>query len=247
MSERAPSHPTLGANATLRWPIVRAHLDALQPKTILEMGVGMGAVGANLAERGDYVGVEPDETSRAVASSRIGDAGRVVASLDELDDDRSFDLGCAFEVLEHIADDAGALTEWVQRVEPGGHFLVSVPADPHRFGPWDELAGHLRRYTKTDLAKLFEAAGLQVVDVQYYGYPLGVILEAGRDQIARRRLARPSTPGDADGRTAQSARALQPPRWARYGIWYATAPFRVLQRRFPDRGIGLVGLASKPR
>lgn len=224
---------------------MRAHLDTLQPETILELGVGMGAIGANLAERGEYVGIEPDDTSRAIAASRVGSKGRVLADLAELDD-QTFDLGCAFEVLEHIADDSGTLSEWARHVVPGGHFLVSVPADPHRFGPWDELAGHLRRYTKSDLAKLFESAGLEVVDIQYYGFPLGVILEAGRDQIARRRLARPSTPSDVDGRTAQSARALQPPRWAKYGIWYATAPFRLMQRRFPDRGIGLVGLGRRP-
>lgn len=238
-------HPTLGANATLRWPLIQAHLDAIRPETILELGAGLGAVGSVLAERADYVGVEPDATSREVAASRIG-SGRMLASLDELDSGTQFDMGCSFEVLEHIEDDVDALTGWVTRVRPGGHFLVSVPSDPHRYGPWDELAGHLRRYSPDDLSKLLEAAGLDVVQVQYYGYPLGLALEAGRDVIARRRLARTETPSDAVGRTAQSARQLQPADWTREGIWYLTAPFRMLQRRFDDRGIGLVGLGRRP-
>jgi hypothetical protein len=124
--------------------------------------------------------------------------------------------------------------------------LVSVPADPNRFGPADELAGHMRRYSSEDLAALLESAGLEVLSIERYGFPLGVALETGRNAIAARRLARESSSADPATRTAGSGRHLQPPAWAGRAIWLATAPFRMVQTRFPDRGRGFLGLARRP-
>ena len=246
MSQTQRRLPPLPPNAALRWDLVHRRVDQVSPASVLELGVGQGAVAARLAARAAYVGVEPDATSRATAQARIGDADRVVADLAELDAGQTFDLACAFEVLEHIPDDKGVLAEWVERVRPGGHVLVSVPAEPDRFGPADELAGHLRRYTAADLAGLFESAGLDVVSVDHYGFPLGNVLEAGRNIIGKRHLGRATTPESAAERTAGSGRHLQPPAWSGIVIWWATAPFRALQRRFPRRGTGLVGLARRP-
>lgn len=240
------SLPPLPPNAALRWHVVRQRVDEIDPQTVLELGAGQGAVGARLARRARYVGVEPDPTSRATSQSRLPDDARLIADIGELGADESFDLVCAFEVLEHIDDDAGVLTTWVEHVRPGGHVLVSVPADPERFGPADELAGHFRRHTPDTLTQLFEAAGLEAVAIDHYGYPLGVVLEAGRNTIARRRLAAQAGPSDVESRTAGSGRHLQPPDWAGSAIWAATAPFRVVQGRFPSRGPGLLGLARRP-
>lgn len=244
---RASALPPLPANASLRWHVVRKHVAALAPRNILELGAGQGAVGTRLAGVADaYVGVEPDPTSRSVAVSRLPQSARLVDSTDELGSDETFDLACAFEVLEHIEDDVAALSAWVGHLRPGGHVLVSVPADPDRYSSADELAGHFRRYRPADLAALFEAAGLEVVDIRHYGFPLGIALEMGRNTIARRKLAAESTPADLAARTAGSGRLLQPPAWAGSAIWTATAPFRVVEDRFPDRGPGLVGLARRP-
>ena len=245
MSSRASAQPPLPPNAALRWHLVHEHLLSIAPSSILECGAGQGSVGARLASKATYVGVEPDETSRATAGARLPSSARLLGSLSELDDD-TFDLVCAFEVLEHIEDDRAALKEWVERVTPGGHVLVSVPADPERFAPADELAGHFRRYSTDDLAALFESAGLSTISIEHYGFPLGLALEAGRNTIARRRLAREPVPSDVASRTAGSGRHLQPPDWSGRVIWWATAPFRHVQRRYPDRGPGLVGLARRP-
>jgi SAM-dependent methyltransferase len=245
-TRRLAAVPPLPPNAALRWHLVRRRVDEVDPATILELGTGQGAVGARLAARSRYVGVEPDPTSRAASAARLPADARLVSDIGELGADLAVDLACAFEVLEHIEDDVAALTDWAERVRPGGHVLVSVPADPHRFGPFDELVGHLRRYSTDDLAGVFTAAGLEVVAIDHYGYPLGVVLEAGRNMIGKRRLAAGAAPDDVAARTAGSGRNLQPPRWAGPAIWAATAPFRVAQRWFPTRGPGLVGLARKP-
>ena len=238
--------PPLPANAALRWHVVRQHVADVAPTRILELGTGQGAVGARLAEVADYVGVEPDEISRSTSQARLPAGARMVADLDELASAAPFDLVCAFEVLEHIEDDVAALRQWVEHVRPGGHLLVSVPAGPERFGPFDELVGHQRRYSRNDLVAAFGAAGLEAVDVAHYGYPLGLLLESARNLVGRRRLAAGAAPSDAASRTAASGRSLQPPAWLGSVIWSATAPFRIVQRRFPDQGPGLVGLARRP-
>ena len=247
--ERMPDSlalPPLAPNAALRWHVVQQRLDQLQPRTVLELGAGQGSVGTRIAQHAGYVGVEPDLESQSTARARLPASARLLAGIGELEEGETFDLACAFEVLEHIADDRVALAQCVAHVRPGGHVLVSVPADPNRFGPADELAGHMRRYSSEDLAALLESAGLEVLSIERYGFPLGVALETGRNAIAARRLARESSSADPATRTAGSGRHLQPPAWAGRAIWLATAPFRMVQTRFPDRGRGFLGLARRP-
>jgi hypothetical protein len=67
VSREAP----LTAMAHLRAPLVQRALLLLQPKSILEIGIGQGAFSTRLAQWGQYVGVEPDLASGAVAAERL--------------------------------------------------------------------------------------------------------------------------------------------------------------------------------
>ena len=62
--------------------------------------------------------------------------------------------------------------------------MVSVPADPHRFGPFDARVGHIRRYDPDDLCSRLADAGLAEAAAYRYGYPLGTVLEWGRNLYA---------------------------------------------------------------
>ena len=156
-----------------------------------------------------------------------------------------FDLVAAFEVLEHIEDDAAVLDEWLRLVRPNGHLLLSVPADPERFGSHDVLVGHYRRYTGDRLRQLLADAGTADVDVRHYGWPLGYLLETARNTVARRRM---DTAADTTAeRTAGSGRLLQPQSPVLgTAIRLAVAPFGVLQRLRPGTGPGLIALARVP-
>lgn len=233
--------PPLPLNAWLRYDVIARMLDRLGPvRSILEIGAGQGAVGARLAKRGRYVGVEPDPTSRATAQARLP---HVVASLDDVEGE--FDLVCAFEVLEHIEDDRGALGLWASRVAPGGALMLSVPGFQARYAAFDELVGHFRRYEPDDLAKLLLDAGLARPEVVAYGGPLGYALEAARNAVGRRRLAR--TSDDFAGRTSGSGRLLQPPDALGAVTAAVAAPFRLMQRPMTSRGTGLVAVARRER
>jgi SAM-dependent methyltransferase len=231
----------LTPNAWLRYAVVERMLPP-GITAVLEVGCGQGALGVRLAQRYDYLGVEPDEASCAVAQRRIGAAGAGQVrnvSVSGLGPER-FDLVCAFEVLEHIEDDAAAVREWAGRLRPGGWLLLSVPAHQHRFGAADELVGHFRRYDPEAMTALLTRCGFTGIEVRQYGFPLGYVLESGRNLIGRRRLATAKDQSVAE-RTAGSGRLLQPSGRARGAtIRWGTAPFRLLQHAFPNTGTGLV-------
>jgi SAM-dependent methyltransferase len=259
--------PPLAANAWLRWDVTRRLVPA-QARSVLEIGCGGGGFGARLSVGRDYLGVEPDETSAATARARVtaaGAGGQVVTGTveDVVAADRRFDLVCAFEVLEHLEDDDAALTDWVARVRPGGWLLLSTPAFSARYAAWDEVVGHYRRYEPDQLRALLEAHGLVDVEVVVYGAPLGFPLEAARNALGRRRLRRsrtatpvaaaPAAPAphpDADTMkqlTSVSGRLFQPSGAVGGLLAQAgTAPFRLVQRRLPRSGTGLVARGRRP-
>nr|WP_246256509.1 methyltransferase domain-containing protein [Isoptericola halotolerans] len=246
---RRPPYPPLAPRARLRWDVLRRALPRRRAR-VLEVGCGQGAVGARIAARHDYTAVELDGTTWAVASARIGEAApgsRVLhGDLAALGTGEQFDVVCAFEVVEHVADDAGALAAWVARVRPGGELLLSTPAWPERFGPWDTLAGHYRRYEPDHLRRLMTEAGLTDVDVRLYDAPLGYLLEAVRDRVAQRRATRRTTADPAE-QTAGSGRVLQPASPVTGAlVALAVWPFCLLQRALPRHGTGIVARGRRP-
>ncbi|CAN5670393.1 class I SAM-dependent methyltransferase [soil metagenome] len=245
----SPTLPPLSIRAWLRFDFIHRILGQRRPANILEVGCGQGALGARLATYATYLGVEPDKASFSVAQQRVSAfGGTVINGTDEaIEPGEQFDMVCAFEVLEHIEHDEDALASWVQRIRPGGCLLISVPAWQDRFGPMDENVGHFRRYSPDELSRKLVAAGLSSPEVHLYGWPLGFALEAVRNRIDSKRLARANAQGSSTADlTAASGRTFQPPN-PRVGktVQLATGPFRLLQRLRPSSGIGMVAVATR--
>jgi SAM-dependent methyltransferase len=69
--------------------------------------------------------------------------------------DRTFDLVCALDIIEHVDDDDGALAELSRVATHGAVVLLSVPLHPLRWTSFDDFVGHKRRYEPARLqAKL---------------------------------------------------------------------------------------------
>jgi SAM-dependent methyltransferase len=240
------SFPPLAPLAWQRWGVVAPYLEELAPRQVLEIGCGLGGFGARLAARCDYVGVDQDETSlRSARESIVPFGGRVLQGTVDDVALSGFDLVCAFEVIEHIEDDLAALESWKEKVRPGGSVLVSAPAGPERYGPWDESVGHFRRYRAEDLETLFRTAGLGEVRHVYYGWPLGYLTEMVRNLIARHGRGDVGSTTIA-ARTTSSGRRLQPDKVTGQAARILTAPFVYAQRFRPDLGVGVVVCASRP-
>jgi SAM-dependent methyltransferase len=243
MSKSSPLAP----NAWLRWDLV----SRLLPQTsklgrVVEIGVGQGGFAARLAERAlRYTGFEPDETSWQIASSRLRRLPNAVVRQTAVPEaqEPDADLLCAFEVLEHLEDDLAALRCWREWVVPGGLLMVSVPARPSAFGPWDRAVGHLRRYTPGMLEASLREAGFDNVSVLGYGFPLGLLLDFVRNHV----LA-PQSSEDPLNDTSRSGRIYQPQNWMSVVLGVVMWPFRLLQRPWSRSTLntGLVGIGRVP-
>lgn len=240
--------PPLTPNASLRWDVVSRLLPA-NAGEVFEVGCGRGAAAARIVQRATrMVAVEPDTQSYEVARENIGDLVELHNCMSfELPGNDRFDTLCAFEVLEHIEDDAAALQEWKAKLKPGGTLILSVPAWADRFAAADQIAGHFRRYDPEHLRARLIEAGFTDVHVEAYGFPAGHLLEAFRNLAAARLLKGEAKDMDIAERTAGSGRLLQPSRGLSGQIAaLAARPMVWMQRLFPGRGVGLVARARRP-
>jgi SAM-dependent methyltransferase len=244
------SDPPLPPNAALRWDRV-SRLLPHDAHDVLEIGCGQGGFAVRLARRYRYVGVDVDSSSVDATRRRLAAAGLAGDALlgdpaEVLPASATFDLVCAFEVLEHLEDDQGALRQWSERLRPGGMLLISVPAWQRRYTIWDELAGHFRRYDVDVLEDRLAAAGLEPRTIAY-GWPLSYLLEAVRDAVARRRGVA-SAGSSFQARTEASGRLFNQPRGGlrSAAVQAGLLPFMLLQRCTTKHGANLLGIGLKP-
>lgn len=139
-------------------------LDGLQPRRVLEVGVGEGEILQRVADRfpaAELQGIDlpddrlADEWQRRGITAEFGDATALRFA------DGEFDLVLAIEVLEHIPQPERALRE-IARVCSGA-VVLSVPFEPvWRLGnmargrylrEWGNTPGHVNHWTRWSFAK----------------------------------------------------------------------------------------------
>jgi SAM-dependent methyltransferase len=89
-----------------------------------------------------------------------------------------FDLLLLFDVLEHIEDESGFLQSVRFHLAHGGNLLINVPAHQFFYSDYDRAAGHIRRYSISQLAKVCEQNGFRMRASTYWGFPLVPLLLA---------------------------------------------------------------------
>jgi SAM-dependent methyltransferase len=169
------------------------------PCDVIEVGCGAGMLLQELSMRGFRCqALESSPQARELIARLNAKTGQMVNVHDAADAAWTgrFPLVMAFEVLEHIENDAAAMKQWASWLAPGGTLLLSVPAHPRLWSAADEWAGHYRRYQRQDLINVVEAAGLKVEHVECFGFPLGNLTEQMQARGIRRRL--PATGPDLD-------------------------------------------------
>jgi SAM-dependent methyltransferase len=134
-----------------------------KPARILEVGCGPGGNLELLKGFGEVRAIEPDDESRVYAAERSGvvvQGGLLPDGLPDLGG--PFDLIAAFDVIEHVDDDAGAVKALAARLNRGGFMISTVPAYAWLWSEHDAQHHHKRRYRRADFRRLFEDAGLKV-------------------------------------------------------------------------------------
>jgi SAM-dependent methyltransferase len=148
-------------NRLIIWALQRFFPGA---RTLLEVGCGTGFVLQGLAHAFPSLrltGADYLEAALDVARARVPGATFIHADA-HTRLAGSADVVGAFDVLEHIPDDAGALREIAAHARPGGGVIVTVPQHPWLWSAADERVHHVRRYTRAELVAAVEASGLRV-------------------------------------------------------------------------------------
>jgi SAM-dependent methyltransferase len=134
--------------------------------SLLEVGCGNGFVLSAIRAafpRVHLAGVDLFEQALLIAGERVPDADLRLANVGDLRLDEQFDVVCAFDVLEHLDDDFGALREMRAVAKEGGGLLVLVPQHRWLWSGADTFAHHRRRYRRRDLADVVAAGGFEMI------------------------------------------------------------------------------------
>jgi SAM-dependent methyltransferase len=83
--------------------------------------------------------------------------------------DEAFDVVCALDIIEHVDDDHGALSELIRVCRPGGTLLLSTPLHPSRWTAFDDFVGHRLRYEPPQLLSMLAQHGLRIDSSAVFG------------------------------------------------------------------------------
>jgi 2-polyprenyl-3-methyl-5-hydroxy-6-metoxy-1,4-benzoquinol methylase len=160
-----------------------------QDTKVLDVGCGVGTLVLYLADLGaEATGWDISKRAITIANQARQDLELKNAKFikGEIKKKKSTeevqDLVISTEVIEHILDDKKFLADLVSHLRVGGVLLLSTPSSENKlykmgyYKNFDREVGHLRRYTKASLLKLFEDQQLKVVSIEAVEGPLRNLL-----------------------------------------------------------------------
>jgi SAM-dependent methyltransferase len=215
-----------------RRSIVRRLLAEIAPpgtgRRIVDVGCGTGANIASLTDAYLCHGIDPSAEGIELARKRFPEVrftcGLAPAAFGP--EERDADVMLAMDVMEHVPDDFELASSLLATLKPGGHLLITVPADESLWSPHDENFGHYRRYTRERLERVWRDLPVAPVLISFY---MARLLPAVRTIRGLNRLR---------GRAAGAAGTdfTMPPAWVNHG----------LERTFAGESSRLVSAMNEP-
>jgi glycosyltransferase involved in cell wall biosynthesis len=140
-------------------------------RRVLEAGSGIGNLTEFFLDRERLACVDVDPFYVERLSQRYGHLANLSfhqADLSQLHNCNALrrarlDTIVCINVLEHIENDAKVLRNFYELLQPGGHAMLLVPANPRLYTAVDKALGHYRRYTREELVTKMRNAGFDVV------------------------------------------------------------------------------------
>lgn len=203
---------------------------------VLEVGTSAGTNLRMLRDLGfsDVTGLDfSDEAIRLCAENGLGIVQKGDITAMPFADD-TFALVLATDIIEHVEDDARALSEIARVLAPGGTALITVPGFPSLWGLQDIVSNHKRRYRMRHLAGRISESGLIIERRFHFNYLLFVPIWAARQVM---KVMRHGFRSESEVNTPNLNRILA----ALFRLDVATAPYLC-----PPFGVSILALARKP-
>lgn len=138
---------------------------------VLDYGCGGGYLLQHLSQLDPGIAPEGLEVSkRLVELARANNPSAAIYNSDHHLANDYYDCAYTLDVIEHIADDEGALQTLYRSLKPGGRILVAVPAHQSLFTDFDTKMGHFRRYELNELHAKLNQAGFKEVKLRYWNW-----------------------------------------------------------------------------
>lgn len=113
------------------------------------------------------LGPKGKKTAMDIESEGLGEDD-ILGSVEDIPvESGSFDIVSAFDVIEHVKNEAKGLDEIFRVLKPGGHVFISVPAYQWAWSKHDEELHHYRRYTRGRLEVAVRQAGFVEAETSY--------------------------------------------------------------------------------
>lgn len=134
-------------------------------ESVLDVGCGAGIFRTHVP-RARYVGIDPHFEGPVPDWARAESLESHLAA-----HEGRYDVACAFQVAEHVADPVGLARLMARAVRPGGRVILGVPHVPSaqtRIPNWltNAVPHHLTWWTSASLAALAGRAGLVEAEIR---------------------------------------------------------------------------------
>jgi 2-polyprenyl-3-methyl-5-hydroxy-6-metoxy-1,4-benzoquinol methylase len=137
--------------------VIKKHISTGGDFSILNIGAATGRTSEMLSKYGVVTSLEYDEDCCVFTRQKLN-IPIIHGSILELPfADNSFDLVCAFDVIEHVADDSLGVREMERVCKSTGNIFITVPAFAGLWSHHDVVNQHFRRYRMPQILNLFRS------------------------------------------------------------------------------------------
>ena len=208
---------------------------------ILNVGAATGATSEMLSKYGKVTSLEYDKFCCKFLKEKTG-IEAINASLTELPlENNSYDMICAFDVIEHIEDDNKAVEEIYRVLKPKGKYFITVPAFQSLWSNHDLVNHHFRRYKKKLLNKLIENTNLKINHSTYFNFWLFIPIYITRFILNNTPIKKDSNSSGSDNEIMQSSNIINE---ILYRIFHSEKFLLRLNIKFPF-GVSILTIGYK--
>jgi SAM-dependent methyltransferase len=141
-------------------------LKGIRFRRVLDIGAGSGIFSKMLLRKGASVATCVDPAYPTAVRDQPY-AGKFIHFRQKPEGEKA-DLVLLMDVLEHVDDDLGLLSEAADNSVDHAYILITVPAFQFLFSAHDRFLEHKRRYTLKQVEALVKSANLEVVSSCYF-------------------------------------------------------------------------------
>jgi 2-polyprenyl-3-methyl-5-hydroxy-6-metoxy-1,4-benzoquinol methylase len=143
-------------------------------RRVIEMGAGIGNFAEMFLDKELVVAVDNHKECVEYMKRRFTNFHNVIPVEMDISDPHIVSLSqhrpdtvVCINVLEHVKDDAGALSYISEILRNGGRLILIVPAFQFLYGSIDYLLGHHRRYSKKELTSRLCDASFVIKEMSF--------------------------------------------------------------------------------